>query len=138
MDISVLDGSSYLKGLLLLIRKDHKISKDEHALMTRIGKTLGFEKTFVENAIQEILNNRYITSTPPVFSSRELAEKFITDGFIIAASDREIHPHEESWLLSVAGKNNIDQEWVSNEKKNILQKKKHERQLEVDNIKVIY
>ena len=75
MKISVPDASNYLKGLLLLIRKDRKISEEEHELMARVGKNLGFEKNFVENAIHEILDNKYITVIPPEFSSREIAEK---------------------------------------------------------------
>jgi len=69
---------------------------------------------------------------------REIAEKFLKDGFTLAASDREIHPHEEAWLYSVASKNNIEKEWLSAEKKNILHNKKDIEHLEVDNLKVIY
>jgi len=138
MNITVLDGSNYFKGLLLLIRKDNKITKEEHELMTRIGKTLGFEKKFIENAVKEILHNKYISTAPPVFSTRELAEKFLKDGFVIAASDREIHPHEEAWLYSVAKNNNIEKEWLVSEKKNILENEKNKRHLEVDTLKVLY
>lgn len=138
MNISVLDGSNYFKGLLLLIRKDKKITKEEHKLMTRIGKTLGFEKMFIENAIQEILDNRHISMTPPVFSTQEIAEKFLKDGLIIAASDSEIHPREEGWLLSVAEINNIEKSWLSAEKNSILKNKEHTELLEVDSIKVLY
>ena len=59
MKITVLDGSNYFKGLLLLIRKDRKITQAEIELMKRVGNTLGFEKTFCDNAISEILGNRY-------------------------------------------------------------------------------
>lgn len=138
MDISVLDGSNYFKGLLLLIRKDNKITKKEQELITHIGITLGFEKMFVENAVNEILDNKYISTVPPVFSTREIAEKFLKDGFTLAASDREIHPHEEAWLYSVAGKNNIGKEWLIEERKKILQNDKDNWHLEVDNLKVVY
>ena len=138
MNISVLDGSSYFKGLLLLIRKDKKIAKTEFELMTRIGKVLGFEKRFIENAIRHILDNKYISTIPPVFSTRELAEKFLKDGLVLASSDKEIHPNEERWLLSVARKNNIEREWLLNEKKLFLQNKKSADHLEVDNIEVLY
>jgi hypothetical protein len=138
MNISVIDGSNYFKGLLLLIRRDNKISKYEHVLMTRIGKTLGFEEKFIENAINEILKNKHINTEPPVFSSRELAEKFLKDGLILAASDNNVHPHEEAWLFSIADKNEIDKEWLRIEKNNILQNEKHARKLEVDNIKVVF
>lgn len=138
MDISVLDGSSYFKGLLLLIRKDNKISKIEHELMARVGKNLGFEKTFIENAINEIIKNKYITPEPPEFPNRELAEKFLKDGLILASSDRDIHPHELAWLSAVAEKNNISREWLLEEKKNMTRIEKHSVKLEADNLKVIF
>ena len=138
MDISVIDGSSYFKGLLLLIRRDNKISKEEQSLITRIGKTLGFEKKFVENAVNEILDNKHISTDPPVFSTKELAEKFIKDGFTIAVSDKKIHPHEEAWLYTVANENKIEKELLIKLKKNILENGRNSRQLEVDSIKVLY
>lgn len=138
MNISVFDSSNYLKGLLLLIKKDKKVSREERKLMTHIGKTLGFEKKFIENAISEILDNRYINQTPPVFSTKEIAEKFLKDGLVIAAADSEIHPKEEEWLCSVASRNNIEEEWLFNEKNNILLNERHTDRLEVDNLKVLY
>jgi len=73
-----------------------------------------------------------------VFSSREIAEKFLKDGLVLAASDSSIHPHEEAWLLSVASSNGIEKEWLLNEKKIFLQKEKDKLHLEADNIKVKY
>ena len=138
MKISVLDASSYLKGLLLLIRKDRKISEKEHELMTRVGENLGFEKSFIENAIHEILDNKYITVTPPEFSSPEIAEKFLKDGLLLAASDNEIHPAEEKWLLSVAAHNNINEAWLLEEKNHILYADEHRDHLEADTLQVNY
>jgi hypothetical protein len=51
MNISVIDGVNYLKGLLLLIRKDRRISDSEIRLLRRIGKALGFERTFCDNEV---------------------------------------------------------------------------------------
>lgn len=138
MKISVPDASNYLKGLLLLIRKDRKISEEEHELMARVGKNLGFEKNFVENAIHEILDNKYITVIPPEFSSREIAEKFLKDGLVLAASDSEIHPEEERWLLSVAARNNIDEAWFIGEKKNLKFRTESVHKLEADTLQVNY
>lgn len=138
MNISVIDGSNYFKGLLLLIRKDGKIAKEEHSMLSSIGKNLGFDEDFVENAIDEILKNRYISTNPPVFSSREIAEKFLKDGLIIAASDNEIHPQEEKWLCSIASKNSIEKSWVEDKKTCMLLQKKSSRKLEVDRLKVIF
>jgi hypothetical protein len=50
MTITVKDGSEYFRGLLLLIAKDHRITEEETTLMKRIGKTLGFENDFCDNA----------------------------------------------------------------------------------------
>ncbi|HOP31437.1 MAG TPA: hypothetical protein P5120_18595 [Spirochaetota bacterium] len=138
MKISVLDASSYLKGLLLLIRKDRKISEEEHELISRVGKNLGFEKKFVENAIHEILDNKYITVIPPEFSSQEIAEKFLKDGLVLAASDNEIHPAEEKWLLAVAERNNIDAAWFLKEKSTILCSNKQMEGLEAEKLQVNY
>jgi len=138
MVIPVLDGSNYFKGMLLLVRKDNKISEPEHVIITRIGKALGFEKGFIEDAIKEILNNKYISDEPPVFSSRELAEKFIKDGLILAASDKQIHPREEEWLIAVAGANNIESSWYFDEKNSLLQMKYHTIRLDADDLDVRY
>lgn len=138
MKISVLDGSNYFKGLLLLIRKDRKITEDEHKLITRVGKNLGFEKNFIENAIHEILDNRYISPVPPEFSTREIAEKFLKDGLAIAFSDMELHPDEEKWLLSVADHNSIEESWVLTEKEALLQAEPKSLHLQADNLQVNY
>ena len=95
MEISVIDASNYFKGLLLLIRKDHKVTGAENALMARIGKRLGFEKEFCESAVQEILKNRYIEDSPPEFSSRELAMMFVRDGLALAFADSVMDYKEE-------------------------------------------
>jgi len=138
MRISVLDGSNYLKGLLLLIRKDRKITDGERELMTRVGKSLGFEKKFIENAIHEILDNKYISPVPPEFSTREITEKFIKDGLAIAFSDMELHPNEEKWLFSVAEHNGIEESWVLMEKEQILRAEDKSLHLQADDLKIAY
>jgi len=138
MNITVQDSSSYFKGLLILIRKDRKISKAEYELMFQTGTRLGFDKDFIEESIGEILYNMHIVLKPPVFSTRELAEKFIKDGLIIAASDGEIHDDEEKWLLETAEKNSIDKEWFYVEKRLVANSKNEISKLEVDNLKVVY
>ncbi len=111
MKIPIMDGVNYLKGLLLLIRKDRKVTDGEIRLMKRIGKALGFERTFCDNAIREILENNYIVDAPPAFSTKKLAVKFIIDGLALAFSDKEVHPAEEAWLRSTAEKNGLGGAW---------------------------
>ncbi len=138
MNIPVIDGSAYLRGLLLLIRKDRKVSDEEKSLMRRIGKNLGFEADFMENAIREILDNRHISAEPPVFVTPGLAGKFLKDGLALAFADRDIHPHEERWLLSVARSNGIEERRVWDEKMKIFNNSIDTDRLEVDSLKVIF
>jgi hypothetical protein len=138
MKISVVDGSSYFKGLLLLIRKDGKITDPEIELMKRIGKTLGFEKEFCDNAIREVLENKYIVDTPPEFSTKELAIKFIKDGLSLAFSDSEFDLTEEEWLRSAADKNDLDLKWFLQERRNTANRKEPPAHMEVDDLTVEY
>ncbi len=111
MEISVLDGSAYFKGLLLLIRKDRRVTDPEVQMMKRVGKRLGFEEKFCETAIREILHNRFIDDTIPEFSSPELAKKFIHDGLSIAMADNEVHPTEALWLRKTALHHGLEEQW---------------------------
>jgi len=139
MQISVREASDYFRGLLLLISKDGRISEPENILVKRIGKSLGFEKYFCENAINEILENEHVSIEPPKFSTIELAKKFIKDGLILAEADSEIHGFEEVWLKSTAEKNCIDEEWFQREKENIAGRRRDfEDRLEVDGLTVEY
>jgi hypothetical protein len=67
----------YLKGLMLLIRKDRKIDAAERTMAVRVGKILSFEKNFCENVIEQIMDNKYIVDLPPRFSAPDIARYFI-------------------------------------------------------------
>jgi hypothetical protein len=136
MKITIIDGSIYFKGLLLLIRRDRNITEPEIALIKRIGKSLGFEREFCENTIDHILENKYIIDELPVFSTKELAEKFIKDGLLISFSDNESHPLEEEWLESVAEKNGLDFAWFDREKTEASKRKAVPMLMEADGLTV--
>jgi hypothetical protein len=138
LKITVIDGSSYFKGLLLLIRKDRKITEPEIQLMKRIGKALGFGNKFCENAINEILENKYIVDKVPEFSTKELAIKFIKDGLTLAFSDNEIHPSEAEWLRSTAEINGVDLTWFRQEIVATTNRKQLPSHMEVDDLTVEY
>ncbi|MBK6875483.1 MAG: TerB family tellurite resistance protein [Ignavibacteria bacterium] len=138
MRIKIIDGSNYFKGLLLLIRQDRKITESEKLLMKRIGKTLGFEREFCENAIHEILDNKHIPDTIPEFSSIELAKKFIKDGLSIAHSDAEVHPSEEEWLRMTAKENDVDSNWFEDECRKASVSSHLPEHLEVDSLTVTH
>jgi hypothetical protein len=139
MQISIVDASNYFKGLLLLIRKDRQVSDPEITIMRRVGKMLGFEKEFTDNAIHDILENDYIEDSPPVFGSKELAKKFIKDGLTIAFADHdECHPAEEAWLWSVVAVNEVDELWFQEEYRAASLKKERPLLMEVDDVTVKY
>ncbi len=120
MNIDVLDGSNYFKGLLLLVRKDFSIDGKEAALMKSIGHSLGLEPRFCEEAVRDILDNRYIDDAPPKFSTDELARKFLRDGLRLATVDGEVHPLEEEWLIAVALINGVGPDWLAAEKREAI------------------
>lgn len=136
MNISIIDASNYFKGLLLLIRKDRTIAESEVHLMQCIGKTLGFDPEFCDNAIREILENEYIVDETPKFSNKEIAMKFVKDGLVIAFSDNEVHPSEEEWLMSAAEKNGIDVTWFRQEFEQAADRKELPTRLQVDDLHV--
>ena len=113
MEMNHLDKSNYLRGLLLLIGKDKKITIEEKEIVINIGTNLGFAKDFCKTAIDELLENEHIVDTPPMFSDQSVAKEFITDGLKIAFADKKLHMFELQWLIAIAKSNNISHEWVA-------------------------
>ncbi len=138
MQIGIKDASSYFKGLLLLIRKDHRVTEQENSLLMRIGKSLGFEKEFCESAIKEILRNKYIEDAPPEFSSQEVAVMFIRDGLALAFCDGRIDRKEEKWIRAVAARNRIDQEWITAEIEKAGANSSFPDKLEADKMSIVH
>jgi tellurite resistance protein len=138
MEISVIDASNYFKGLLLLIRKDHKVTDPEAAMISRIGKQLGFEREFCETAIREIITNKYIEDDPPLFSSRELAMMFVKDSLAVALSDGILDYKEEKWLRTVVDRNQLSRRWFVRELENAASQRRNVDHLEADGLTVMY
>ncbi len=120
MEFTWKDKSNYFKGLLLLIGKDFIISPEERQLLTSVGKKLGFAKSFIEDSINNLLDNKFIIDEPPEFGNEIIAKSFIKDGILLAMSDNEIHPSELEWLKEVVNNNNISSDWFNNELKHII------------------
>ncbi len=110
MEIEVLDRSKYLKGLLILARKDNQITSSEREILKKVGKNLGFEERFIETAINEALDNEYLTDEPPMFSNVYAAESFIKNGILLASVDKRIDKRELTFLMRVAKANDIGEE----------------------------
>ena len=125
MKFKVLDKSNYLKGLLVLISKDNKVSEHERNFLLEVGKSLGFDKEFCEEAIETLLENEYISQEPPVFSKKEFAESFLRDGINLAVSDLEVDKNEINYLKAIAEVNKIDEDWFYTELNNCEEKVLH-------------
>jgi hypothetical protein len=115
MTNNYLDRSNYVKGLLLLIGKDKKISDTERVFLHKIGKTLSFNKQFIESAMNELLENKYLGNEPPVFSQKQSAEAFLRDAIKVGFVDNDLSSKEFDWLQSIAVSNGLTNEWLKNE-----------------------
>lgn len=114
MTMQLLDRSNYLRGLLILIKSDNKISEEEKELVMQCGVSLGFEERFCEIAITELLENENISDTPPLFSNRDLAESFLKDAVRVALADKTMHLSELQWLIETATTNSLPEGHIDN------------------------
>jgi hypothetical protein len=123
MSIPVQDKSSYLKGLLIIAKRDKQLSGSEEEILKNIAKKLGFSTDFYEYTIQNLLTNEYLSEEPVQFSEKKIAKSFILDGLRLANSDEHLHDEEVNWLKQTALYNNLDSEWFD-EKLNELRSKR--------------
>ena len=115
MTNNYLDRSNYVKGLLLLIGKDNKITDSERDFLQKIGSALSFDKKFIESAINELFDNEYLGNEPPVFSRKQYAEAFLRDAIQLALIDNDLSSEEFGWLQSITVANDLANEWLENE-----------------------
>ncbi len=115
MAVSQLDRSTYYRGLLVLSGRDRVIDVRERELMLLLGKMLDFDRRFCEAAIDNLLDNKYITDEPVTFSNREIAECFLRDAIRLALVDGQVQPPEMVWLQAVATANGFSREWLDAE-----------------------
>lgn len=112
MEFFYQDKGKYLRGLLILIGKDNIIDPDEKKRLHEVGKRLDFDPRFIDEALDEFLENEYIDKNPPKFSSRLVAKSFLEDAINMVLIDSDIHVEELEWIKSVAKTNEIDDEWL--------------------------
>jgi len=93
------------------MRKDYSISKAEKTFMLRIGKTLGFDKEFVEDCIRDIMYNEFVEDAPPKFTDPVIAKSFIIDGLKLISADSNLDPNEVSFLHKTAETNLLPPGW---------------------------
>ena len=107
------DKSTYLKGLLILAKRDKVLSESEERIITDIASRLGFSADFYKYTLQNLIENEFLTEEPVKFSNKKVAQSFIIDGFRLAHSDRHLDERESDWLRETASENEIDVEWFN-------------------------
>ena len=111
MELTLQDKSNYLKGLLIVARKDNELVESEKKIIRNIAERLGFAKDFYEETIRGLLSNKYIKEDPIVFSTAKVAQSFISDGLKLAFSDDRILGPELNWIKATALVNDVNDEW---------------------------
>jgi uncharacterized tellurite resistance protein B-like protein len=115
LNFTQLDKSNYLKGLLIVARKDNQLAEQEKNILKSISEKLGFATDFYQEAIKNLLVNKHISEEPIKFSNRKIASSFISDGLNLAYSDNKIHQAEIEWLKKTAEANQLDNNWFHSE-----------------------
>ncbi|HRI46122.1 MAG TPA: hypothetical protein PK559_03365 [Ignavibacteriaceae bacterium] len=109
---TLLDKSEYLKGLLILARKNNSLDEKEKTVIRNVANRLGFSKDFYEDTLKYLMSNKYITEEPIKFSNPSIAKLFIKDGLELAYSDNELCEKELNWLKSIAKENQLAVDWL--------------------------
>jgi uncharacterized tellurite resistance protein B-like protein len=122
MAILTQDKSSYLKGLLIIAKKDNALAESEESIIRQLAKRLGFSESFYEETLQNLLSNNYLDEDPLKFSDEKLSHSFIKDGLMLAYSDSVLDEREIDWLRQTADVNNINSSWFE-DKVNEVQSK---------------
>jgi|SRR3972149_67336 len=124
MEITVLDKSNYLKGLLIIAKKDNKLTEPEKKIIRNIAVKLGFATDFYEETLKGLIANKYIFDDSIIFSDKKIAKSFVCDGLRLAFSDGIDPESEVKWVKKIAISNNIDKSWFE-EKYNQYKSSKH-------------
>ncbi len=119
MEILIQDKSSYLKGLLIIAKKDKVLAEAEESIIRQLAKKLGFSASFYEETLQSLLSNEYLSEDPLKFSDEKLSHSFIIDGLMLAYSDNVFDEREIDWLRQTAELNNIQLQWFQDKAKEV-------------------
>ncbi len=117
MELTLIDKSNYLKGLLIVAKKDNQLTEPEKKIIRNIAVKLGFATDFYEDTLRDLLANKYILENPIKFSSKKVAESFIADGLKLAFADELVSEKEIDWLKATAVENEIETQWFDEKMK---------------------
>lgn len=115
------DAANYFKGLIFLVCQEKVVSQNEMMLLRKVGTSLGFNNSFIEKTVDELLQNNSQLREPPIFSNCSTAEIFLKDGIKLAFADKVLSLRQIEWLMATALKNKLSRQWVFIELENILE-----------------
>ena len=118
MNIALVDKSNYLRGLLILTRKDNNISKIQKTIILKAGKRLGFSSEFCEEILDTLLYNECLCEEPIKFNSYAVVKSFIADGLNLTCSGKSIIDAELQWLRQAAEINSVESNWFNQQVSN--------------------
>jgi len=115
MNIPLIDKSNYLRGLLILAKKENNISQVEKDIIYDVGVRLGFSSTFCQEIIKTLLQNECLCDDPIRFVNYNVARSFISDGLILSTTGKLISATQLIWLKNLASLNGIHMGWFRDE-----------------------
>jgi hypothetical protein len=115
MTPNIKDKSDFIKGLLVLAKKDRNLTNEEKSILKDVGNKLGFASEFIDESLFHLLQNPNISEEPVKFSDVDIARTFLQEGLKLAYCDTEDPSVELKWLNEVAKVNNIDIKWFEEE-----------------------
>ena len=112
MDLIYKDRGEFLRGFLILVKKDNKICESEKNMTKVFGKHFGFAEKFGEESINTLLENDIISEEPPIFSNMSIAEFFVKESYNIFSQISNIDKRERTWLIATANANKLNADTV--------------------------
>jgi len=122
MNLSYIDTSNFLRGLLVLLKKDNIIHEKEIELLNKFRELLGLDEEYYEVVLNEFLTKKKIDSSIPKFSSKKVTIQFINDAINMGFVDSYFHIKEIEWLYEVANKNKIPSSFLDKKLIRLLKK----------------
>ena len=110
-----MDKSSYLRGLLILAKKDNHISPQKKTIIYNVGIRLGFSSEFCAEILKTLFKNKCLCDEPIKFINYTVAKSFISDGLTLASAGQSISPSQLRWLIKSAEINGINVAWFKEE-----------------------
>ena len=89
------DIGLYLQSLLQVMAVDGHLHEKQQQRIRAYGERVGFEQRYVEKTMVDVLNNKYMPSTPPKFNSSITAREFLRNAIELAICDGQLHPREK-------------------------------------------